>query len=852
MDTIIKIKKRKGLNLRWTLLMAWRDSRRNRSRLLLFISSIILGIAALVAIYSLSNVLQKEIDKQAASLLGADLELSGSKPLRSALGKMIDTLGDRRSEQRSFSSMIYFPKNGATRLTEVKALGGEFPYYGALETMPANAGKNFRLHQQALVDQTLLLQFNIKPGDSIKVGNLSFEIAGSLLSAPGQTGISASIAPLVYIPIQYLSQTGLEQKGSRINYRFFFKYDRKVELDEIVKKIEPKLEAMGVNYDTVSTQKEDTAKSFNDVTRFMSLIGFIALLLGCIGVAGAIHIYVREKITTIAVLRCLGTKSSQAFLIYLIQIAGIGLIGSIIGAALGTIVQQFLPIVLKDILPIKVQTAVSWPAIVQGVVLGLVISILFALLPLVSIRKISPLNSLRISFEQTHIKDWIKWVIYGLMLLFIFLFSRLQLQLWTRAIGFTIGVIVAFVVLLGIASLLTWMVRKFLPVSWSYIWRQGLANLYRPNNQTRILIISIGLGTALICTLFFVQSILLNRVSLSGSGNQSNMVMFDIQSSQREGVIRLAKQYGLPVSNTVPIVSMRLESVNGKTGDDVKKDTSIKQHLWIFNREYRVTYRDSSISSEKLVKGKMSGKVNEGETVPISIEQRYARNHDLKTGDTLVWNVQGAMITTVVGSVREVDWNRVQTNFLVVFPPGVLEEAPQFHVLMTRVASAEQSAKFQTALVKQFPNVSIIDLNLILSVLDDILDKIGFVIQFMAIFSMITGLIVLVASVLISKYQRIQESVLIRTLGGSRRQIFAITALEYFLLGSLAALTGIALALIGSWLLAHYIFDTVFTPQLLPSVIIFVTVCSITVLIGLLNSRFIVSKPPLEILRQEV
>jgi len=249
--------------------MAWRDSRRNRSRLLLFISSIILGIAALVAIYSLSNVLQKEIDKQAASLLGADLELSGSKPLRSALGKMIDTLGDRRSEQRSFSSMIYFPKNGATRLTEVKALGGEFPYYGALETMPANAGKNFRLHQQALVDQTLLLQFNIKPGDSIKVGNLSFEIAGSLLSAPGQTSISASIAPLVYIPIQYLSQTGLEQKGSRINYRFFFKYDRKVDLDEIVKKIEPKLEAMGVNYDTVSTQKEDTAKSFNDVTRFM-------------------------------------------------------------------------------------------------------------------------------------------------------------------------------------------------------------------------------------------------------------------------------------------------------------------------------------------------------------------------------------------------------------------------------------------------------------------------------------------------------------------------------------------------------------------------------------------------------
>ncbi|HYJ38019.1 MAG TPA: ABC transporter permease, partial [Chitinophagaceae bacterium] len=215
MDTIIKIKKRKGLNIGWTFLMAWRDSRRNRSRLLLFVSSIILGIAALVAIYSLSNILQKEIDRQAASLLGADLELSGNKPLKNALGIMVDTLGDRRSEQRSFSSMIYFPKNGASRLTEVKALGGEYPYYGSLETVPAAAGKSFRKKQEALVDQTMLLQFNIKTGDSIKVGNLSFVIAGSLLSAPGQTGLSASIAPVVYIPLQYLPQTGLEQKGSR-------------------------------------------------------------------------------------------------------------------------------------------------------------------------------------------------------------------------------------------------------------------------------------------------------------------------------------------------------------------------------------------------------------------------------------------------------------------------------------------------------------------------------------------------------------------------------------------------------------------------------------------------------------
>lgn len=831
--------------------MAWRDSRRNRSRLLLFISSIILGIAALVAIYSLSNVLRREIDEQAASLLGADLEISGNKPIRAALGKLVDSLGDRRSEQRSFSSMVYFPKGGGTRLIEVKALGGEFPYYGDFETAPVAAARGFRQAQQALVDQTLMLQFNAKPGDSIKIGNLNFAIAGTLLGAPGRTGVSTSVAPVVYIPMQYLEQTGLEQKGSRFNYRFYFKFDKPADINALVTKLEPRLEAEGLWYDTIDSQKQDTARSFSDVTRFLSLIGFIALLLGCIGVASAIHIYVREKINTIAVLRCLGAKASQAFFIYLVQIAGIGLIGSIIGAALGSVIQQFLPAVLEEFLPIDVKPALSWSAIGQGIILGMIISILFALLPLVSIRKISPLNSLRVSFEHTLIKDALKWLVYALILAFIFVFTYMQLGNWMQAMVFSFGIVIAFLTLIAIATLLTWLVRKFFPSSWSYVWRQGLANLYRPNNQTGILIVSIGLGTALICTMFFIQSILLNRITLSASGNQPNMVLFDIQTAQRQDVLALAKQQGLPVNGTVPIVNMRLESVNRINAETLRKDSTIKMHQWIFSREYRVTYRDSIISSEKITQGKWTGSANPGEQVKVSIEENYARNNGIKLGDTLLFNVQGAMIPTVVGSMRSVDWNRVQTNFLVVFPAGVLEKAPQFHVIMTRVPSVEASARFQQAMVRQFPNVSIIDLGLILDILDDILDKIGFVIRFMAAFSMITGLVVLVASVLISKYQRVQESVLLRTLGGSRRQIFKITALEYFFLGAFAAITGIVLALGSSWALARYIFETSFTPQVIPIIIVFIAVSALTVVIGLANSRFIVSKPPLEILRQE-
>ncbi|GAB2535820.1 ABC transporter permease [Rufibacter soli] len=841
------------LNLPWLVKMAWRDSRRNRSRLFLFVSSIILGIAALVAIFSFGYNLREDIDSQAKELIGADLVISSNRPVDAKMLPLLDSLGTRRSQERSFASMVLFPKSLGTRLVQVRALQGEFPYYGQLETTPAAAAQSFRDGQQALVDKTLMLQFNARVGDSIKVGELTFQIAGILNKAPGQTGISATVAPAVYIPLQYLAKTGLEQKGSRINYLFYYKYDNQVNVKKLVEKLEPRLEKESLNTETIETQREEMGRSFKDLTGFLALVGFIALLLGSIGVASAIHVYMREKLSSIAILRCLGVSGSQAFLIYVIQILGIGLIGSMIGAFLGTAVQQLLPKVLQDLLPIEITAGISWLAIVQGIGLGLMISLLFSLLPLVSIRNVSPLNTLRLSLEHTSLfKDPLKWAVYGLILLFIFGFTYLQTQKWKEALYFTGGVLLGFLVLVGLAAGLMWTVRRFFPESWSYLWRQGLANLFRPNNQTLILIVSIGLGTAFICTLFFVQNILLDRITLAARENQPNMVLFDIQTSQREAVAALTRQQGLPVIQQVPIVTMRIEEVNGQNAEAVKKDSTSGLSIRAFQREIRSTFRDTLTSTEKISQGTWRGSVRSPEdTVYVSVEESYAERSKLKIGDRIVFNVQGALIPTVVGSFRKVDWNRIQTNFRVVFPAGVLEGAPQFHVLMTKVPSAAASARFQQAVVQQFPTLSIVDLELILSVMDELLTKIGFVIRFMAGFSIMTGLVVLISSVLISKYQRMQESVLLRTLGASRRQIFAITALEYFFLGALAAGTGIVLSLAGSWALAKYSFETTFTPNLWPVLVLFLIISLLTVAIGLFNSRGVVNRSPLEVLRSE-
>jgi len=842
---------------RWLVQMAWRDSRRSRRRLLLFMSAIVLGIAALVSIQSFSDNLSNSIDDQAKELLGADLVLSSNKALPDSTRVTFQQLGQRRTEEVSFASMVLFPRNNGTRLIQVKALSGDFPYYGTIETVPAAAANilqkaNQKRRPHALVDDALLVQFGVQPGDSVKIGDVTFYIEGRVSKMPGQAGISATVTPTVYIPKVYLEATHLLQRGSRVSYRFYYQFETPGAAEKWAKSQETRLNKEGVNFETITSRKENTGRAFENLTQFLHLVGFVALLLGCVGVASAVHLYIKEKIASVAVLRCLGAKGWQTFLIFLIQTSVMGLIGAVVGAAIGSVIQFVLPQILGDFLPVQVNMRVSWRAIGQGVGIGLLMAVLFALLPLLVIRRVSPLRTLRTSYEEdTATRDPWRWVLYLSILLFVALFAYLQSRDWVLALGFTAGMFAAFTVLALVGYGLMWAVRRFFPVSWSYVWRQGLANLYRPQNQTLVLITSIGLGTFLIATLYLTQTQLLNQVSLSGSGRQPNMVLFDIQPAQKEAVAQLVRKYNFPVVQQVPVVTMRLARINGRSIEAIQKDSTANIPEWALTREYRVTYRDTLIDSEKIVSGKMQKATSPDDTIFVSLEAPFAKRLQLETGDVLTFNVQGAMMNTVVGSTREVDWNRVQTNFLVVFPSGVLEQAPQFNVLVTRTPDTRISAQFQHELVTQFPNVSAIDLGLILKTLDEILGKISFVIRFMALFSILTGLLVLASSVIISKYQRVQESVLLRTMGASRKQILLITTIEYLFLGLLAALAGIMLSLISTWALVKFVFETPFTPIYTPLGLVALGVATLTILIGIFNSRDILTRPPLEVLRAE-
>jgi putative ABC transport system permease protein len=836
----------------WTWRMAWRDTRTSLRKLALYSSSIVLGIAALAAIGSLGANLERAIEEQTKTLLGADLVLQSQDAFTPEAEQLFQSLGGEQSREVSLTTMVYFPRTDNTRLVQVHALSGGFPFYGNLETEPVDAGETFRQTGTGLLaEDSLLTQFDARVGDSIRIGNLTTNISGRLLRVPGETiGLSA-IAPRIYIALNDLSRTGLFQPGSLAHFAAYFKFGPDTDVVALVERLRPQLDKLRLRPDTVEERKRDLGRSMDNLYHFLNLVGFIALLLGGVGIASAIHVHIKQKLGTVAVLRCLGSPVSQTFAIYLAQGMALGLFGAMLGGGLGVAIQFVLPKVMADFIPFTFQFHMAWLAIGRAMAIGFGSCLMFSLLPLLTVRNVSPLAALRVSFEPQPARHgpW-RWLtgagIVG--------FALMQSRDWRVGLGFSAGLGVVFGVLTVTAKLLVSATRKYVPAKLPFAVRQGVANLHRPNNRTLLLLLSLGLGTFLMVSLYLVQQVLLNQLITSSGKNQPNAVLFDIQISQLKPLNALMRSLALPVLDEAPIVTMRLSSVKGRPVESLLSDRPRDGRGWVFRREYRSTFTDHLHDGERIIAGQWIPQVAADSTnaVPISLEAGIAKDLQVGLGDELVFDVQGVPVATRVASLREVEWRRIQPNFFVVFPRGVLESAPAMHVLVTRVSSSQDSARMQRAVMKSFPNVSVIDLTLVLQTVDAILGKISFVIRFMALFTVLTGLLVLVSALAAGRYQRIQESVLLRTLGASRGQILKILLVEYFALGFLAALTGILLAVIAAWTLTHFVFHLPFALEWEAVLISLLLVAGLTITVGFLMSLGILNQSPLNILRTEV
>jgi putative ABC transport system permease protein len=854
--------------------MARREARGQLRRLWPFMAAVAVGVGALVAINSFTENLEDTVRDQARALLGADLSFSSSRPFPPRADTLLADLGREAggaetARVASFSAMAYTVGTQGSRLVQVAAVEPGYPFYGRIETDPPGEWDRLGAGRFALVDPSLLVALDARVGDTLALGEGRFQIRGAVTNVPGDVGVRAAFGPRVFIPAAYLDETRLLVFGSRARHETLLKLQAPEKAQALADRYRPLLAAERVNTRTVSEDERSVRQSMGDLGRYLGLVSLVAVLLGGLGVASAVHAFIKRRMETIAILRCLGASAGRVFAIYLIEAAAMGLLGSLAGAALGLAVQRLLPRLLGDFLPVDVRLAPSWSALAAGLAVGAVVAVLFSLLPLLGVRDVSPLVLLRRSYEPPRRSGRDPWRALVVLALAASVIGLSALQTRSLGVGAVFaGVIGSVLLALWLAAMgLAGAVRRFLPARWPYVWRQGLANLHRPANQTVAVLLALGFGAFLLDTLFLVQHNLLRELRPGGSAARPNLVLFDIQPAQRSPVAAAVRDSGFSATTPVPIVPMRILSVKGVPATTLlarppARDKARAQgpSPWTIRREYRSTYRDAATPSEKIVagtpwpKGEWRARPGGGAgqpPLPVSLESGVAEELEVGIGDEIVWDVQGLSLATRVASLRQVEWARFEPNFFVVFPEGPLDEAPQSFLTLTRIDDAAARARLQRRIVESFPNVTAVDLSQIQQAVEGIVSRVTLAIRFMALFSLAAGAAVLAGAVAASRQQRLREGALLKALGATRAQVLRVATAEYAALGGLAAVAAASLAALASWAVVRYFFEAPFILPAPPLLALGLGVVALAVAVGLVSSADVFRRPPLEVLRWE-
>ena len=843
--------------VRWITRMSWRDSRGKRILLLLFTSSVVFGIGAIVAIHSLRENLQRIVDEQARSLLGADVVLQTRQAPSAKLTRFINSLPGEKVNELRFRSMAYFPSADESRFVQVRALGAPLPFYGEMETTPAGPQPNRAPGPgRAIIEESLALQMDLSPGDTLLLGTVEYTIEAALLRMAGESEVTGFFAPRIYIPLDGIEDTGLIQKGSIVRHRTIIGAEAG-ELPILYDRIEAKKADLfvdeSVRVETVEDRRQGIESVLNNLLDFLNLIGFVALLLGGVGIVGAVNVYLQGKRETIAIMRCLGSGASSAFAIYLVQMMVFGLIGAGLGTLLGVGAQYVIPLLLQSFLPFPVEMKLSYAAILTGLLFGWMVVFFSALIPLLGIRKVSPLRAIRASVEPARgsFRDPLAWLASGTLLAGLLIFTLIQSRQALTGLTFFGGLVVSLLLLSALAWGLRAILRRTRFSGMHYAYRTALGNLYRPNNRTLLMVVTLGMGVLLINTLLMVRDGLLGQVNIESSGEAPNVILLDVQSNQKDQVVSYMERNGHPARDILPVITMRVEKIKGKPMRDWKSMPDSPVSDWVYTWEFRNTYRDHVLDNAELIAGEFVPKYDGGEPYPVSLSENVIEDFGVDVGDRITWNVQGVEVESVVNSIRRVRWQAGRQNFNIVFPLGTIEAAPTVYAISAKSASRVETANLQLGLTREFPNVSLIDLSLVFKSLEEILNKATFVIKFMAGFTIATGLIVLAGAVVSSRYQRIRESVLFRTIGASTRFIRTVLTLEFLLLGLISGCAGLLLSVGASWALLEFVFSAPFAPSAIQLLAVLVAVMALTWLTGWLTSRGIATQPPLAVLRKE-
>ena len=842
-------------------LMVYRELRSSWRRLAFFFLCIAVGVAAIVALRSLIQNVRVALAAEARTLLAGDISLRTDQPWSDAAGELIDTRLEgmaplRRTEIVDTTTMVRLPgeANIRTKVIELRGVKVDFPFYGQFE-LGEDRRYSFELLRDhgALVAPELLSQMGLRIGDEILIGEVTFTIRDVIFSEPGRRLGAFSFGPRVLIDYAAVEETGLLGYASRANRQILLQVDD-AQIDPLVEQLRADLEDEFVRVWSYRNTESRIERNLVRTENYLSLVGFVIVILGGIGVWSVTRVFVQQRLRSVAILKCLGATNLQVLAAYVVQVALLGAGGSVLGIGMARVALAAVPESLAQQAATaaglsRVSTALTGSAVLQGLAVGLLVSLLFALVPLVEVRHVKPLLLLRQgAIQLPGGLDRVRLAVLGLVggaLVLVATWQAASVEVGVYVVGGFAGV-AAVLHLIGQG-----LVRVVAPLQnarW-FALRHAVLNLSRPGNQTLVILLVVGLGSFFIIGVRAMQSTLLGNFELELRDDAPDMFLIDIQQDQADGVRAIL---AASLDDPPPLIPVLRARVTRLDGQEVSFDSVRGARRAGVGREYTVTYRAQLEANERVLAGRFWDETPAA-TPEVSIEESLRDERGIQLGDVVHFDVLGRVYEARVTSIREVQWDDSRSGgFMFVFRPGSLGDAPYSYIaFMQGPQDLEARARLQRDVVARYPNVSVIDGLTVIGIVRRVLDYVTLAISLVGASALVSGGLILVGSVAMTKFQRVYEAAIFKTLGVNTRVLGTMLVLEYGVLGLLAGTVGSVGALVLTWVLARQVFEIAWLPSVAENAGGVVVTAVVVGIVGVVASVDVLRRRPLAALRAE-
>ena len=847
--------------MRFVLRMAFRELRSSWRRLAFFFICVAIGVGAIVALRSLIQNVRAALTAEARTLTAGDVYLRSDQPWTGEILQVLErrlegVAGVEQTETLDTTTMVRLTDEESTRtkVVELRGVQAEFPFYGEF-ALGSDQPYSFDLlrDQGVLVGPELLTQLGLAVGDPIMIGEVAFTIRDVILNEPGRQLGAFSFGPRVLVDRDALESTGLLNYASRANRQILLKVDE-AQMDALVIGLREDLADAYVRVGSYRHMENRIERNLSQTENYLSLIGFVVVILGGIGVWSVTRVFVQQRLRSVAILKCLGATTGRVLSVYVAQVLMLGLGGSLLGVGLAQAALAAVPESLTEQAATAaglaiVSTDLTGSAVVQGVTVGMLVSLLFALVPLLEIRHAKPLLLLRQGMIASPAGiDWLRvavMVLVGGALVLVATWQAASLEVGLYVVGGFAGVTV---VLHVIGRALVAAIRPLDAIGW-FPLRHAVLNLSRPGNQTRVILLAVGLGSFFIIGVRSLQANLLSNFALELRDDTPDMFLIDIQQDQADGVQAMLEASVHRPAQLIPVLRARVNSVNGR---DLRVDGVQAARRAGLGREYMVTYRSHLEENERVIAGTFWDDQPAAEP-EVSIEQSLREERDIQLGDVIGFDVLGREIRARVTSVRSVEWEDPSSGgFMFLFRPGAFDDAPHTYIAFMRgPPEAETRARLQRDIAGQYPNVSVIDGLEVLKTVRRVLEYVTLAINVVGAIALFSGGLILVGSVAMTKFQRVYEAAIFKTLGAKTRVLVTMLIIEYGVLGILAGTVGSVGALVLTWALTRQVFDITWFPAPLQNVGGIVVTATVVGIVGVVSSLDVLRRKPLATLRAE-